>query len=95
MSARDVTIGSIVDAARWVKDAVTVARQTPPGSAERMAKLDQLAMVTSRARMVADAKGGAASTGLQIVLRAAELGIDYLKKPSAPRGRHARTDESK
>lgn len=92
MSARDVTVGSILDAARWVKDAVVAATTSPPGSPERLAKLDQLAVATSRARIVADARGGA-SRGLQIALRAAELGIDYLKKPSGPRGRHARSTE--
>jgi hypothetical protein len=96
MGARDVTLGSIFDAAKWVKDAVAVARRSPPGSPERNAKLDQLAMVAVRARVEADSRRGGASTGLQIILRCAEAGIDYLKNPSKPRGRHAQaSDETK
>lgn len=93
MGARDVTIGSIFDAARWLKDAYDVARRTPQGSPERLAKLDQLAAATSRARIVADASSGRMSTPIQVALRAAELGIGYLKTPNRARGRHVRRDD--
>ncbi len=92
MGARDVTIGAIFDGARWLKGAIDVARQTPPGSDERMAKLNQLAIATSRARVMADASGGKVSAGIGIALRAAELGIDYLRTPGRTRGRHVRPD---
>ena len=87
MGHREITVGSILDAARWVKDAYRVARDNPSGSPARLAKLDQLAFATGCARQKADL-GQNKIVGT--VLRVAELGIEYARTPNRTRGRRVR-----
>ncbi len=87
MGHREITIGSILDAARWAKDAYRVAKDNPPGSPARLAKLDQLAFATACARQKADL---GQNKVVGTVLRVAELGLQYVRTPNRTRGRHVR-----
>lgn len=87
MGHRQITVGAIIDAARWVKDAYRVAKHNPPGSPARKAKLDQLALAASHARQSADASQNKV---MGTVLRVAELGIEYVGIPNRTKGRHVK-----
>ncbi len=77
---RDVNVGSIVDAGRWFVDAA-VAIAKPRGSKERREKLSEIgrAVTRTRRRKAALPKGSPGdSGGADLVLHAAEVGINKL-----------------
>lgn len=83
MAARDIKIGTALDAASWAKGAIFAAATTPPGSPERRRKLDEIALGVARAKQAADSYRGKMAAELRIALSIAELGISKLRaRPS-------------
>ncbi len=82
VSARNVKMGTVVDAVRWAKHTMLVVIGTPSGSPERRAKLDELVRATARARALADDYKGSLAIELRLALHAAEVGLRRLQGAS-------------
>jgi hypothetical protein len=80
MSAKDVKIGTAVDAVTWIKNAIVAAATTPPGSPARRRKLDEIALGIARARQMADGYRGKMAAELRIAVSVAELGVSKLRE---------------
>lgn len=77
MGARDLKIGTILDAAGWSIDALA-ATATPAGSPERRAKIVELSGAVQRGKVVAEAYDGKLAPEIRLALRVAEWGLGRL-----------------
>jgi len=77
MSARDLKIGAIAGAGKWILGAIEAARG-PRGSVARREKLYELRAIISAVKARSSVGGGESSAGIDLACRAAEIGIDRL-----------------
>jgi hypothetical protein len=94
VAARDIKIGTAMDAVAWARRVILAAATTPPGSPERRRKLDEIALGVARARQAADAYRGRMAAEIRIAVSVVELGLDRLRSRAAP-GRDPDVDDAK
>lgn len=78
MGARDVKFGSIMDAAAWAKAGLFAVLGTPRGSPERKARLDEITLGVTQARVMADGYQGRLAPELRLATQIAEVGLRHL-----------------
>lgn len=89
MGARDVKLGTVADALAWLRDAAAVTLGTPPGSPERVKKLDDLVGALGRAKASAAGYHGKMADEIRLGVQAAEIVVrrirgDVVARPTEP-----------
>jgi hypothetical protein len=89
MKARDITMGTVLDAVGWAREAYRAARDTPPGSSERRKKIEELSLAVMVARQKAQEYEGRLAPELRIALLVAEQGLRRMRgEATGASGRH-------
>lgn len=78
MGTRDLKIGTILDGVRWMRSCAHAVLATPAGSTERRARLAELTMATTRARVIAQEYRGKMAPELRMAIRVAEATLMML-----------------
>jgi len=83
MGVRDLKLGSVGDALAWLRSAMVAVTTTPPGSADRQARLGELVSAVAKARVLLEAKPGRFGPELRLALQAAEVVLSRLRSSSS------------
>lgn len=86
MGVQDLKIGSVVGALRWLGSASAALLSTPPGSAERRARLDELARVVAQVRSLADARPGKFGAEVKLALHVADVLLERIRRSEGAPG---------
>ena len=83
MGTRDLKIGTILDGMKWMRSCAYAVIATPSGSPERRARLAELTMATTRARIMAEDYRGKMAPELRMAIRMAEATLHLLGEKKA------------
>lgn len=82
MGARDVKLGTVADALAWLRDAAAVTLGTPPGSQERVQKLDELTLALGRAKVSVAGYRGKMADEIRLGVQMAEIVVKRVRGDS-------------